>query len=104
MPAAPFWKRSRLSLARRRLTPLVRQRTPASVVLRMKPSLRPGNPRFGSGPTTKRPGWSLGALDSTLLGRSHRAAPAKARLAEVIERSRALLGLPDGYRLGIVPG
>jgi phosphoserine aminotransferase len=70
----------------------------------MKPSLRPKNPRFGSGPTTKRPGWSLGALDSTLLGRSHRAPPAKARLAEVIERSRALLGLPDGYRLGIVPG
>jgi phosphoserine aminotransferase len=70
----------------------------------MKPTLRPTNPRFGSGPTTKRPGWSLGALDSTLLGRSHRAAPAKARLAEVIERSRSLLGLPEGYRLGIVPG
>jgi phosphoserine aminotransferase len=70
----------------------------------MKPMPRPRNPRFGSGPTTKRPGWSLAALDVTLLGRSHRAAPAKARLAEVIERSRALLGLPDGYRLGIVPG
>ena len=70
----------------------------------MKPTLRPKNPRFGSGPTTKRPGWSASALDATLLGRSHRAPPAKARLAEVIERSRALLGLPDGYRLGIVPG
>lgn len=70
----------------------------------MKPTLRPKNPRFGSGPTTKRPGWSLGALDSTLLGRSHRAPPAKARIAELIERSRALLGLPEGYRLGLVPG
>jgi phosphoserine aminotransferase len=70
----------------------------------MKPTLRPSNPRFGSGPTTKRPGWSLGALDSTLLGRSHRAAAPKARLAEVIDRSHALLGLPADYRLGIVPG
>jgi phosphoserine aminotransferase len=70
----------------------------------MKPSQRPNNPAFGSGPTTKRPGWSLSALEGALLGRSHRASPAKARLAEVIERSHALLGLPDDYRLGIVPG
>lgn len=70
----------------------------------MKPAQRPDNPRFGSGPTTKRPGWSLSALEGALLGRSHRAGPSKARLAEVIERSHALLGLPDDYRLGIVPG
>lgn len=70
----------------------------------MKPSVRPDNPRFGSGPTTKRPGWRLSDLEGALLGRSHRAAPAKARLAEVIERSNALLGMPSDYRLGIVPG
>lgn len=70
----------------------------------MKPTIRPANPAFGSGPTTKRPGWSLAALDGALLGRSHRAAPAKARLAEVIDRSHSLLGLPADYRLGIVPG
>ena len=70
----------------------------------MKPSVRPENPRFGSGPTTKRPGWSLGGLEGALLGRSHRSPPAKQRLQEVIERSRDLLGLPEGYRLGIVPG
>jgi len=70
----------------------------------MKPSLRPNNPAFGSGPTTKRFGWTLGALDDALLGRSHRSAPAKAKLAELIDRSRALLGLPDDYRLGLVPG
>ncbi len=70
----------------------------------MKPSVRPENPRFGSGPTTKRPGWTLRGLEGALLGRSHRARPAKERLAEVIERSRDLLGLPRDYRLGIVPG
>lgn len=69
-----------------------------------KPQVRPANPRFGSGPTTKRPGWSLAALDSSMLGRSHRAASPKARIAEVIDRSKALLGLPEDYRLGVVPG
>jgi len=70
----------------------------------MKPSLRPQNPAFGSGPTTKRPGWTLSALEGALLGRSHRSPPARKKLAEVIERSRSLLGLPDDYRLGVVPG
>lgn len=70
----------------------------------MKPTARPANPRFGSGPTTKRPGWNLDALQDAILGRSHRVGTANARLAEVIDRSRALLGLPDDYRLGIVPG
>jgi phosphoserine aminotransferase len=70
----------------------------------MRPEQRPGNPRFGSGPTAKRPGWSLAALAEAPLGRSHRAQPAKGRLAEVIDRSRRLLGLPDGWRLAIVPG
>jgi phosphoserine aminotransferase len=69
-----------------------------------KPQHLPANPRFGSGPTTKRHGWNLNALEGALLGRSHRASSAKARIAEVIERSKSLLGLPQGYRLGIVPG
>ncbi len=67
------------------------------------PELRPANPFFSSGPCAKRPGWSLAALDGALLGRSHRAAEPKARLAEVIARSRTVLGLPDGWRVGIVP-
>jgi phosphoserine aminotransferase len=37
------------------------------------------------------------------VGRSHRAKIGKARLAEVIARSRKVLGLPPGYVLGIVP-
>lgn len=67
------------------------------------PGLRPSNPNFSSGPCAKRPGWSLDALKNAYLGRSHRAKGGKAKLAEVIQRSRDLLGLPDDWRLGIVP-
>ena len=67
------------------------------------PNVRPAVPMFSSGPCAKRPGWSLPALENALLGRSHRAPPLKARLAEVIERSRAVLRMPEGWRLGIVP-
>ena len=68
------------------------------------PATRPANPDFSSGPCAKRPGWSLAALDGALLGRSHRAAGPKARLAEVIDRSKAILGMPADWKLGIVPG
>jgi phosphoserine aminotransferase len=69
----------------------------------MLPTAKPTNPNFGSGPTAKRPGWSLAALEQAMVGRSHRAASAKARLLEVSERSRAILGIPADYRLGIMP-
>jgi len=68
-----------------------------------KPGLRPANPRFSSGPCAKRPGWTLEALAGAMLGRSHRAKDPKAKLAEVIERSKAILGMPADWRLGIVP-
>lgn len=68
------------------------------------PDLRPGQPNFSSGPCAKRPGFRLDALSSACLGRSHRATKPKARLAEVIGLSRSILGLPDSWRLGIVPG
>src|SRR6267142_3657957 len=70
----------------------------------MKPNRRPANPCFSSGPCAKRPGWSPAALSGALLGRSHRSGLGKARLVEVIERSRALLQMPADYRLGIVAG
>jgi len=69
----------------------------------MKPTTRPANPNFSSGPCAKRPGWSVSALQDALVGRSHRAKPGKAKLAEVIDRSRTILGIPDDYRLAIVP-
>ena len=70
----------------------------------IKPALRPNNPAFSSGPCAKRPGWSLAALADAPLGRSHRASGPKAKLAEVIDRSHAMLGLPEDWVLGIVPG
>ena len=68
-----------------------------------KPDTRPARPHFSSGPCAKHPGWSAERLGRALLGRSHRSADGKARLAEAIGRTAALLELPDGHRLGIVP-
>jgi phosphoserine aminotransferase len=68
-----------------------------------RPKTRPANGCFSSGPCAKRPGWSLQGLADAALGRSHRSPAGKAKLAEVIDRSRALLGIPADYRVGIVP-
>jgi phosphoserine aminotransferase len=68
-----------------------------------EPSIKPSRPNFASGPCAKRPGWSVDALSAAFVGRSHRSTFGKARLAEVIERSRVLLGIPSDYRVGIVP-
>jgi len=68
-----------------------------------EPAQKPSRPNFSSGPCAKRPGWSPAVLSSAFVGRSHRSAPGKAKLADVIERSRSLLGIPADYRVGIVP-
>lgn len=68
-----------------------------------KPTAKPANPNFSSGPCAKRPGWSLDALKGALLGRSHRAGPAKKRLQAVIDGHRTLLGIPADYKIAIVP-
>ncbi len=68
-----------------------------------KPTLKPANPNFSSGPCAKRPGFTMAALEDACLGRSHRAKIGKAKLKDVIDRSAAILGLPEGYRIGIVP-
>lgn len=68
-----------------------------------RPGTRPANPCFSSGPCAKRPGWTLKNLEKAVLGRSHRSKPGKARLAEAIEKTRAVLGVPADYRIGIVP-
>ncbi|TBN40508.1 phosphoserine transaminase [Paracoccus subflavus] len=68
------------------------------------PAARPVNPRFSSGPCAKIPHYSLDMLSDAPLGRSHRAAVGKARLAEAIALTREVLGVPADYRIGIVPG
>lgn len=78
--------------------------TAAAPELRVaKPRTKPKRPYFSSGPCAKPPGWSPDKLETIALGRSHRGTVGKARLAEAIERTHALLGLPREYRLGIVP-
>jgi phosphoserine aminotransferase len=67
------------------------------------PAQRPANPRFSSGPCAKVPGFSLSLLEDAPLGRSHRATIGKAKLREAIDLTRAILGVPADYRIGIVP-
>ncbi|CAN7508590.1 phosphoserine transaminase [Rhizobium sp. LjRoot30] len=68
-----------------------------------KPDLRPGNTHFSSGPCSKRPGWSLTALQDAALGRSHRAKIGKNKLKLAIDLTREVLNVPADYRIGIVP-
>ena len=68
-----------------------------------EPRSKPQNPNFSSGPTAKRPGWSLDQLSTENLGRSHRAKGPKSSLKMVIDLSKRLLQIPADYRLGIVP-
>jgi phosphoserine aminotransferase len=68
-----------------------------------KPVVRPRGVHFSSGPCAKRPGYSLENLKAAVLGRSHRSKPAKAKLKLAIEGTRAVLGIPENYLIGIVP-
>jgi len=68
-----------------------------------KPALRPTRPHFSSGPCAKRPGWTPQALTNALVGRSHRSKPGKAKLAQAIDLTRKILGVPADHRIGIVP-
>src|SRR5262245_36175440 len=68
-----------------------------------KPTTKPHNSCFSSGPCAKRPGWSLDVLKDAAIGRSHRSKLGKQKLQDTIERSRKILGIPSNYRLGIVP-
>ncbi|MDO9515541.1 MAG: phosphoserine transaminase [Syntrophales bacterium] len=62
------------------------------------------NPNFSSGPCSKRPGWNVDVLKEAALGRSHRSALGREKLARAITESREVLGIPEGYLLGILPG
>ncbi|MCL1628762.1 phosphoserine transaminase [Roseibaca sp. V10] len=69
----------------------------------VQPAQRPVNPRFSSGPCAKIPTFDLAKLADAPLGRSHRAAVGKAKLKAAIDGTREILGVPDDYRIGIVP-
>ncbi len=67
------------------------------------PAVKPANPNFSSGPCAKRPGWTVDVLANALVGRSHRAKPAKQRIEKAIALTRELLEVPADYLIGIVP-
>lgn len=90
----------RQSLARRSLAPSARALSAAAVE---EPLAKPDSPNFSSGPCAKRPGWSPAVYGSAPVGRSHRSSIGKARLKEAIEKTRSVLGVPDDYRIGVVP-
>ena len=70
----------------------------------MRPTVKPTVPNFSSGPCAKRPGYDVSALKLDTLGRSHRSSVGKKALALACTESARLLGLPEGYRVAVVPG
>jgi len=70
----------------------------------VKPSSKPINPNFSSGPCAKRPGWELSVLKNTPIGRSHRSKECKDKLNQAIVKSKQVLKLPDSYSLAIMTG
>lgn len=72
--------------------------------MQLKPKERPRNPNFSCGPCAKRPGWTPDALGAALVGRSHHAAAARARLKLALDRTKAILNLPPDYLVALVPG
>lgn len=70
----------------------------------MQPQVKPANPNFSSGPCSKRPGYDVSQLELGTLGRSHRSSVGKKALSLACTETAELLGLPEGYRVGVVPG
>ena len=69
-----------------------------------KPAVRPGNPRFASGPCPKPPGWEASKLASALTGRYHRSKAGAERLQRLVQKTRKLLEIPATHRIAILPG
>jgi len=69
-----------------------------------KPKVKPNNPNFSSGPCAKRPGYDVNVLKLETLGRSHRSVLGKKVLGLACSETARILGLPDGYRVAVVPG
>ena len=61
------------------------------------------NPNFASGPCSKRPGWSFDALKDAAVGRSHRSAQGKEKLALAIRETKRILGIPEHFLAGVMP-
>ena len=71
--------------------------------IKMQPTVKPNNPNFSSGPCSKRPGYNVASLQLDTLGRSHRSALGKKALGLACFETARILGLPEGYRVAVVP-
>ncbi len=69
----------------------------------MQPENKPQNPNFSSGPCSKRPGYDVSKLEIDTLGRSHRSSLGKVVLERACKETAEILGLPEGYKVGVVP-
>jgi phosphoserine aminotransferase len=78
--------------------------TPDTIVT-IPADLKPGDGRFGCGPSKVRPA-ALAKLaeQSHLIGTSHRQAPVRDLVRRVREGLTELLGLPDGYEIALGNG
>lgn len=70
----------------------------------MRPSLKPVNPHFSSGPTRKRPGWDLHNLNTKSLERSHRSPYGVERIRHMVDLTREVLEIPPDYHVALMPG
>lgn len=86
------------------MTDLAFQAEKPALTLLDKPTVKPLRPEFSSGPCAKRPGWDLANFSTQTMGRSHRSKVGKERLAYALQKSCEILGIPDDYVIGIVPG
>ncbi|WP_040409740.1 phosphoserine transaminase [Asticcacaulis sp. AC402] len=69
-----------------------------------KPARAPERPWFSSGPTCKRPGWSVQALSGAPVGRSNRSKVTVARINQALDLTRSILQIPSGYQVFMTPG
>ncbi|WP_303827609.1 phosphoserine transaminase [Asticcacaulis taihuensis] len=68
-----------------------------------KPARAPERPWFSSGPTSKRPGWSVQALSGAPVGRSNRSKVTVGRLNQAIDLTRSILQIPADYQVLVMP-
>ena len=68
-----------------------------------KPTNKPSDPNFSSGPCAKRPGWNINLLNNSNTGRSHRSSECKKKINDIIIKSKKILSIPENYYLGVMP-
>jgi phosphoserine aminotransferase len=79
--------------------------TPTDTIVSIPADLKPGDGRFGCGPSKVRPeALAKLAEQSQLMGTSHRQAPVRDLVQRIREGLAELLGLPDGYEVALGNG